>query len=100
MSTTFAETTGDGPTRSQRFFGRRYAANSGPRNVMLLPLRISSLGRLVQPATMIGFKQTGFFDHTRCAPIRLCESKSQVGNRQAVDIYLPSLSPLDRMTSR
>jgi hypothetical protein len=39
-------------------------AYSGPCNVMLCPFRISSLGRHVQPATMIGFKQIEFFDHT------------------------------------
>ena len=43
--------------------------NSGPCNVVLRPFRIFSLGQRVQPATMIGFKQIEFFDHTGFAEI-------------------------------
>ena len=57
------ETTGDGPTAPNGFW-KTLRANSGPCNVMLRPFRISSLGRHIQPATMIGFKQIEFFDHT------------------------------------
>jgi hypothetical protein len=57
------ETTGDGPTAPNGFW-KTLRTNSGPCNVVLRPFRISSLKRHVQPATMIGFKQIEFFDHT------------------------------------
>ncbi len=65
-----AETMGDGPTRSNSL-GKTLRANSGPCNVVLRPFRMFSLAQRVQPATMIGFEQIEFFDHTgsvrRCA---------------------------------
>src|SRR5260370_20739678 len=44
--------------------GKTLRTNSGPCNVVLRPFRMFSLGQRVQPATMIGFKQIEFFDHT------------------------------------
>ena len=38
--------------------------NFGSCSVVLRPFRMFSLGQRVQPATMIGFKQIEFFDHT------------------------------------
>ena len=58
------ETTGDDPTAPNGVW-KTLRTNSGACNVMLRPFRISSLGRHVQPVTMIGFKQIEFFDHTR-----------------------------------
>ena len=47
--------------------GKTLRTNSRPCNVVLRPFRMFSLGQRVQPATMIGFKQIEFFDHTRRA---------------------------------
>src|SRR5260370_28577855 len=47
--------------------GKTLRTNSEPCNVVLRPFRMFSLGQRVQPATMIGFKQIEFFDHTASA---------------------------------
>jgi phosphatidylethanolamine-binding protein (PEBP) family uncharacterized protein len=44
--------------------GKTLHTNSEPCNVVLRPFRMFSLRQRVQPATMIGFKQIEFFDHT------------------------------------
>src|SRR5260370_38769827 len=44
--------------------GKALRTNSGLCNVVLRPFRMLSLGQRVHPATMIGFKQIEFFDHT------------------------------------
>src|SRR5258708_18988888 len=50
--------------------GKTLRTNSGPCNVVLRSFRMFSLGQRVQPATMIGFKQIEFFDHTGPGPPR------------------------------
>jgi hypothetical protein len=51
---------------------------------MLRPSRISSLARHVQPATMIGFEQIEFFDHTES--LRASDSGEQPSLRVLVRI--------------
>ena len=57
------EIMGDAPTR-RNGCGKTLRVKSGPCNVVLRSVWNALLGSCVQPATMIGFKQIEFFDHT------------------------------------
>ena len=68
------ETMGDVPTRRTavgKRYGKRYASNVGPCNVVLLLSR-NALPWIVRSArNMIGFKQIEFFDHTGILSVSL-----------------------------
>ncbi len=51
--------------------GNTLRTNSGPCNVVLRSFRMFSLEHRAQPATMIGFKQVEFLDHTGTCVSRL-----------------------------
>src|SRR5215471_652664 len=88
-----AETMGDVlPRRTavRKRYGKRYASNVGPCNVVLLPSR-NALPWIVRSArNMIGFKQIEFLDHTSgqsgpltiLKPDQRCNSQGVVRRRQ------------------
>jgi hypothetical protein len=58
-----AETMGD-VLHAPNGCGKTLRVKCGPCNVVLRPFWNAFPGQCVQPATMIGFKQIEFFDHT------------------------------------
>jgi hypothetical protein len=62
--------------------GKTLRTYSGPCNVVLRPFRMVSLGHRAQPATMIGFKQIEFFDHSASSERLACSvGDSPTGER-------------------